>query len=102
MSSAPGWQHMILGNWDINWILALYSGQPQSIGCTKTTAAGMGCYPFVVGDVYANQTRPFLRRGGVRQSARCHPNQPNGLLASGRIFDSGNRPVVPQAGLIVL
>ena len=56
MSSAPGWQQMILGNWDINWILALYSGQPQSIGCTKTTAAGMGCFPLVVGDVYANQT----------------------------------------------
>ena len=40
---------MILGNWDINWILALYSGQPQSIGCTQSTTSGMGCYPLVVG-----------------------------------------------------
>ena len=37
----------------MNWILVYYSGQPQSIGCTITTAAGMGCYPLVVGDVYA-------------------------------------------------
>jgi len=55
MASSRGIQEAILGGWDINWILALYSGQPQSIGCTIATTSGMGCYPLVVGDIYANQ-----------------------------------------------
>jgi len=55
MASSRGIQEAMLGGWDINWILALYSGQPQSIGCTIATTSGMGCYPLVVGDIYANQ-----------------------------------------------
>ena len=37
-----------LGGWGANWILTLYSGQPQTIGCTIATAAGAGCYALLV------------------------------------------------------
>jgi hypothetical protein len=37
-----------LGGWSTNWILTLYSGQPQTIGCTVATAAGVGCYALLV------------------------------------------------------
>ncbi|MGH9160026.1 MAG: TonB-dependent receptor domain-containing protein, partial [Vicinamibacteraceae bacterium] len=43
----------ILGGWRANWVFSLYSGQPQTIGCSVTTGAGTGCYALVVGDPYA-------------------------------------------------
>jgi hypothetical protein len=33
----------VLGNWTINWIFTFASGQPVTIPCTLTTAAGAGC-----------------------------------------------------------
>jgi hypothetical protein len=33
----------VLGNWTINWILTVESGQPMTIPCTITTASGAGC-----------------------------------------------------------
>jgi hypothetical protein len=33
----------VLGNWTINWILTVESGQPITIPCTITTASGAGC-----------------------------------------------------------
>jgi hypothetical protein len=33
----------VLGNWTINWILTVESGQPITIPCTITTASGVGC-----------------------------------------------------------
>jgi len=33
----------VLGNWTINWILTVDSGQPITIPCTITTASGAGC-----------------------------------------------------------
>jgi Carboxypeptidase regulatory-like domain/TonB dependent receptor len=56
MADTHGIQQAVLGGWDINWVLALYSGQPQTIGCTIATTSGMGCYPLVTGDIYANQS----------------------------------------------
>jgi hypothetical protein len=43
----------ILGGWRTNWVLSLYSGQAQTIGCTVATGSGTGCYALVVGDPYA-------------------------------------------------
>jgi hypothetical protein len=42
----------ILGGWRTNWVMSIYSGQPQSIGCPVATGAGTGCYALLVGDPY--------------------------------------------------
>jgi hypothetical protein len=42
----------LLGGWRTDWVLSLYSGQPQTISCSLTTGAGTGCYALVVGDPY--------------------------------------------------
>jgi carboxypeptidase family protein len=42
----------LLGGWRTDWVLSLYSGQPQTINCSLTTGAGTGCYALVVGDPY--------------------------------------------------
>jgi hypothetical protein len=39
----------LLGNWSANGVLTLDTGQPQTIGCTKTTGAGTGCYALYTG-----------------------------------------------------
>ena len=42
------------GGWRTNWVLSLYSGQAQTINCSRPRAApGTGCYALVVGDPYA-------------------------------------------------
>jgi hypothetical protein len=33
----------VLGNWSINWILTVDSGQPVTIPCSITTSSGVGC-----------------------------------------------------------
>ena len=41
----------VLGGWSANWIVTLYGGQPQTIGCSGgTTAAGLGCAAFLSGE----------------------------------------------------
>jgi Carboxypeptidase regulatory-like domain/TonB dependent receptor len=42
----------VLGGWRTDWVLSLYSGQPQTINCTPATGSGTGCYALVVGDPY--------------------------------------------------
>jgi hypothetical protein len=42
-SGASGWQNQAIGGWSINWSTTLQGGQPISIGCPDTTAAGLGC-----------------------------------------------------------
>jgi hypothetical protein len=42
----------ILGGWRTDWVLSLYSGQPQSIHCPVSTGSGTDCYALVVGDPY--------------------------------------------------
>jgi hypothetical protein len=37
-----------LGNWTLNWIFTFASGQPVTIPCTITTAAGLGCDALMV------------------------------------------------------
>jgi len=43
----------ILGGWRTNWILSVYSGQAQTIGCPVATGSGTGCYALVIGDPYS-------------------------------------------------
>jgi len=38
----------VVGNWAINWIFTYASGQPVTIPCTITTAAGVGCDALLV------------------------------------------------------
>ena len=45
----------ILGGWRGNWVLSMYSGQAQTIGCSVASGAGTGCYALVVGDPYDGQ-----------------------------------------------
>ena len=49
----PG-KGILLGGWRANWVMSIYSGQAQTIGCAVATGAGTGCYALVVGDPYAN------------------------------------------------
>jgi hypothetical protein len=49
MSSAPALVELLLGSWSANGIMTLDTGQPQTIGCTKTTGAGTGCYALYTG-----------------------------------------------------
>jgi hypothetical protein len=48
----------LLGNWSLNWILTVDSGQPQTIPCATATGAGTGCYAVGVPGVspYAGQS----------------------------------------------
>ncbi len=41
LTSGPG--ALIAGGWSINWILTTQDGQPFTIACTTTNAAGLGC-----------------------------------------------------------
>ena len=43
----------ILGGWQFNWLLMMYSGQAQTINCSRTTGSTTGCYALLVGDPYA-------------------------------------------------
>ena len=38
----------VLGDWSLNWILTVESGQPITIPCTITTASGAGCDAMLV------------------------------------------------------
>lgn len=42
----------IFGGWRTDWVMSMYSGQPQTISCSIPTGAGTGCYALVVGDPY--------------------------------------------------
>ncbi len=50
----------VLGGWSTNFILTLQGGQPGTIGCPVTTAAGLGCVAFLVPgqNVYAANKGP--------------------------------------------
>jgi outer membrane receptor protein involved in Fe transport len=47
----------MLGNWSTNGVLTWDTGQPQTIGCTRSTGAGNGCFALYTGqDLYAGQS----------------------------------------------
>jgi hypothetical protein len=43
----------ILGGWRTDWVLSLYSGQPQTVYCAVNSGSGTNCYALLVGDPYA-------------------------------------------------
>jgi hypothetical protein len=38
----------LAGGWQVNWIFTAQDGQPFSVACTTTTAAGLGCFALKV------------------------------------------------------
>lgn len=58
LAHAPAITQAALGNWSINWILTLNTGQPQTINCAVSTGAGTGCFANGVAgvDKYAGQS----------------------------------------------
>ena len=49
MTSPNRAAEFLLGNWAANWILTLDTGQPQTIGCTRSTGSGTGCFALYTG-----------------------------------------------------
>jgi hypothetical protein len=50
MSGGSRIAQFLLGDWSTNWIVTLYTGQPQTIDCTQTTGAGTGCFALYTGE----------------------------------------------------
>ena len=59
----------VLGGWSTNWIVTLYGGQPQTIGCSGgTTAAGLGCAAFLTGEpLYLKSVERWYGASAFRQ-----------------------------------
>jgi hypothetical protein len=48
-SNLSGIKEALFGGWSTNFILNLHSGFPQTIGCTRPTTSGLGCYAIYTG-----------------------------------------------------
>jgi hypothetical protein len=48
LNNANRVEDTILGGWTVNFIYSYQSGQPFTVNCPVTTAAGLGCFAFVV------------------------------------------------------
>src|SRR5262249_34179729 len=48
LGASRGLLNQTIGGWSANWILTLQTGQPLTIPCSITTAAGLGCYALLV------------------------------------------------------
>jgi hypothetical protein len=42
-SDATGVKNQVIGGWSLNWLMTFQGGQPISLSCPQTTAAGLGC-----------------------------------------------------------
>jgi hypothetical protein len=56
LRNSSGMVNAVLGGWNTNFILTLQGGQPGTVGCPLTTAAGLGCIAFLVpgNNIYAS------------------------------------------------
>jgi hypothetical protein len=43
MSDATGVKNQIVGGWSLNWLMTFQGGQPITLTCPSTTAAGLSC-----------------------------------------------------------
>ncbi len=59
------------GGWSTNFILTLYSGQPQTIGCQRATTAGLGCYSLQVPgqSLYVGKVEQFYNPAAFQNPA---------------------------------
>ncbi|HEV2248070.1 MAG TPA: carboxypeptidase-like regulatory domain-containing protein [Terriglobia bacterium] len=48
MNNANRGVDLFLGGWSTQWLAAVQGGQPITLGCDTTTAAGVGCYDYIV------------------------------------------------------
>ena len=46
--ASSGIASALAGGWQVNWIFTAQDGQPFSVACTTTTAAGLGCFALKV------------------------------------------------------
>jgi TonB dependent receptor len=46
--ASSGIASALAGGWSVNWIFSVQDGQPFSVACTTTTAAGLGCFALKV------------------------------------------------------
>jgi hypothetical protein len=69
-SGMSGVTNAILGAWSSNWILTLYDGQPQTVGCTRATTSGLGCVALMTGEpLYVGKVEQFYNPGAFRDPA---------------------------------
>jgi len=47
LGSASKGLNMVVGGWSTQWIATIEGGQPITLPCDVTTAAGVGCYDFI-------------------------------------------------------
>ncbi|MCU1322914.1 MAG: hypothetical protein JWM43_2563 [Acidobacteriaceae bacterium] len=57
----------LAGGWSVNWIFSAQDGQPFSVACTTTTAAGLGCFALKV------PGQPLYNSGGNRVAQFLNP-----------------------------
>ncbi len=54
LADASGFENAVLGGWSFNWSSTFEGGQPITIGCLQTTAAGLGCGALYTGQRLIN------------------------------------------------
>ncbi|HEY6376303.1 MAG TPA: TonB-dependent receptor [Edaphobacter sp.] len=71
--ATSGIASVLAGGWSANWIFAVQDGQPFSVACSTTTAAGLGCFALKVPgqSLYASPqtTKQFLNPTGFANPA---------------------------------
>ena len=84
---------LLLGGWSMQWLASIEGGQPITLGCDTDTAAGVGCFDYIV---------PGVNRHGsggpdhfLNAAAFTQPCPPQG-------FEQPNRCVSGVSGLALL
>jgi hypothetical protein len=87
LTSGPG--DWILGGWSANWIFFAQDGQPLTIPCTTTNAAGLGCNALLVPgrNPYAG-----LHNAAQFLNPAAFANPPAATATSASPFNLGGRP----------
>jgi hypothetical protein len=78
----------IAGNWSLNWVFTYASGQPMTIPCTITTAAGLGCDALLVQGAH---------QGGGPHNANQYWN-PASFYNPPQVVSTGQSDTAPLGG----
>ncbi len=87
LTSGPGaW---VLGGWSTNWILFTQDGQPLTVPCTSTNAAGLGCNALLV-----TGQNPYAGRHNAVQflNPAAFQNPPAATATAASPVNLGGRP----------
>jgi len=120
-SGATGLQNQVIGGWSINWSTTQEGGQPITIGCLTSPAAGLGCGALKVPGQSVKvglhtdsngKAELVLERGSSVDSALCdrikraaRGRHADGMRAVNGYCGAGwsssiRRAQLPQAGLL--